>query len=199
MATIDTENTGTELALALQPPGLEQIPGKTILTRLNYYDGKFLRADDLRLEQDYLRRLVELEARASGSGVDYGFDVKLGSGDQLSIGGGLAHTDRGRVLYLPAAITVGLQKLIDATRNAAMIQRQAATAGSSGFAICTPESDDPTPPAPSGAEFYVITIAHAEEACGEEDVFGTLCDDGCATTRDRAYLVEGVVVRAQPF
>src|SRR5262249_16738777 len=38
-----------------------------------------------------------------------------------------------------------------------------------------------------------------ERACGNEEVFGRLCDDGCATSADWAYLVEGVVVRAFPF
>ena len=195
MATIDTETAGTELALAFEPPGFEQIPGSTILTRLNYYDGKFLRADDLRLEQDYFRRLVELDARAGGSGLVYGFDVTAGSGDTLTIGGGLAFDGTGRVLYMPAAFTVELQKLIAATRNS--LEGKQASAGSSSFAICPPDAGDAKPPAPSGAEFYVLTIAHAEDACGEEDVFGKLCDDGCATSTDRAFLVEGVIVRAE--
>ena len=198
MATIDTETGSTELALAYQPQGVEQIPDSTILTRLNYYDGKFLRADDLRLEQDYLRRIAELGARAGGSGLVYGFDITQGSGDQLTIGGGLAFDAAGRVLYLPAPFPVSLQDLIDKTRNASSAP-QAATAGSSTFEICLPEKPGTTPPAPSGAEFYLISIAHAENACGEEEVFGRLCDDGCATSTDRAYLLEGVVVRAVPF
>jgi hypothetical protein len=198
MATIDTASSSTELALAFQPAGYEQIPGSTILTRLNYYDGKFLRADDLRLEQNYLRRLAELDARASGSGLVYGFDVSLGRGDALTIGAGLAFDASGRVLYMPAGFTVGLQQLIDSTRRAAVTAQQA-SAGSSTFAICPPDEGPVQPQGPSGAEFYLITIAHAEETCGEEDVFGTLCDDGCATSTDRAYLVEGVVARATPF
>src|SRR6478672_12442378 len=110
--SIDTRNIGTgtvdtgspaELALAFEPAGYEQIPPKTVLTRLNYYDGKFLRADALRVEQDYLRRLAELGARGGGSGLVYGFDVELGSGEQLTIGGGLGFDAAGRVLYLPNA------------------------------------------------------------------------------------------------
>ena len=199
MAMIDTTTSSTELALSFEPQGVEEVPDSTILTRLNYFDGKFLRADDLRLEQDYMRRVAELGARAGGSGLVYGFDVTAGSGDQLTIGGGLAFDPAGRVLYMPAPFSVSLNQVIAATRNAlAAVHR--ASAGSSTFEICTPEDKgEQPPPAPSGAEFYVITIAHAERACGDEEVFGRLCDDGCATSTDRAYMVEGVIVRAAPF
>src|SRR5262249_18370680 len=95
MATIDTTTSSTGLALSFEPQGVEEVPDSTILTRLNYFDGKFLRADDLRLEQDYVRRVAELGARAGGSGLVYGFDVTAGSGDQLTIGGGLAFDPAG--------------------------------------------------------------------------------------------------------
>ena len=194
---IDT-GTPAELALAFEPAGYEQIPPSTVLTRLNYYDGKFLRADALRLEQDYLRRLAELGARAGGAGLVYGFDVSIDSGEGLTIGGGLGFDAAGRVLYLPASFAVGLQQLLDSTRQA--LPQAFASEGSSGFAVCEPDAGATTPPAgTSGPEFILISIAHAEEACGEEDVFGKLCDDGCATSTDRAYLIEGVVVRAVPF
>jgi hypothetical protein len=189
--------TSGELALAFEPSGYEQIPGSTILTRLNYFDGKFLRADALRVEQGYLRRLAELGARAGGAGLVYGFDVSLDDGELVTIGGGLGFDAAGRVLYLPDAFSVGLQELIDRT-SAAYGQSFAPSEGSSGFSVCEPET--PTAPTtPAGAEFYLITIAHAEDACGEEDVFGKLCDDGCATSTDRAYLVEGVIARATPY
>ena len=201
MASIDTMTTSTELVLAFQQPGSEQIPGSTILTRLNYYDGKFLRADDLRLEQDYLRYLVELAARGDGSGLIYGFDVSTGDGDLLTIGGGLAFDGNGRILYMPAPFTVSLQRLIDLSRGRMEMTPQSA-AGPDGFQVCQPDTgtqDGTSQPAPSGGEFWEITIAHAEDACGDEDVFGTLCDDGCATSTDRAHIVEGVVVRAEQF
>jgi hypothetical protein len=194
--SIDTK-TPAELALAFEPSGYEQIPEKTVLTRLNYYDGKFLRADSLRLEQDYLRRLAELGARAGGAGLVYGFDVTLGTSEQLTIGGGLGFDAAGRVLYLPNAFEVGLQELLDRTRKA--VPQAFASSGSAGFEICEPDSGKTPPAGTSGAEFVLITIAHAENACGEEDVFGKLCDDGCATSTDRAYLLEGVIVRAIPF
>ena len=48
--------------------GLTIIPASTPLTRLNYFDGKFLRAADFQLDQAYVRTLVALTARGAGSG-----------------------------------------------------------------------------------------------------------------------------------
>src|SRR5260370_40876233 len=83
--------------------GLTVIPESTPLTRLNYFDGKFLRADDLRVEQLYLRRLVALSNQAGPLGVAYGYDVSLASGgDTLQISAGLAIAPDGSVLFLSA-------------------------------------------------------------------------------------------------
>ena len=54
MATI---NASQAMVLVSRQNGIVVIPS-TPLTRLNYFDGKFLRAQDLKLEQDYLRQLV---------------------------------------------------------------------------------------------------------------------------------------------
>ena len=164
MASIDTMTTSTELVLAFQQPGSEQIPGSTILTRLNYYDGKFLRADDLRLEQDYQRYLAELGARGCGSGLIYGFDVSTGDGDLLTIGGGLAFDGNGRVLYMPASFTVSLQSLINLSQRRLEMEPQA-TAGSDGFQVCVDggTQNGTPPPAPSGGEFWKISISHISE------------------------------------
>src|SRR5205814_658116 len=116
----ESNGAGQGLALRSEPTGYREIPPRTELTRLNYYDGKFLRADDLRAEQDYHRELVELSTRGGGSGVVYGFDVSAGQGAELEIGGGLAIDPLGRVLYLPQSFSVGLQKLVDATAAAAV-------------------------------------------------------------------------------
>jgi hypothetical protein len=176
--------------------GTAEIPGRTELTRLHYYDGKFLRADDLRAEQDYHRYLVELSNRGGGSGVVYGFDVARGSGDEITIGGGLAFDGEGRTLYMPGSFQVALHDLIAATRGETT--KAAPEAGGAAFERCVDAKDGVgTPTGPGG--FYVITIAHAEDACGEEDVYGKLCEDACATSTDRPWLVEGVLVRAHEF
>src|SRR5206468_1427963 len=90
--------------------GISIIQQGTPLTRLNYFDGKFLRASDLQGEQNYFRELIALSNQAGGAGVVYGLDVTLGSGDQLNVSAGLGIGPGGRVLYLPQNATVGIQK-----------------------------------------------------------------------------------------
>jgi len=58
------------LVLVGAPNGQPLISYGTPLTRLNYFDGKFLRSTDLELEQRYLRSIVELSNQAGGSGVE---------------------------------------------------------------------------------------------------------------------------------
>ena len=48
-------------------------------------------------------------------------------------------------------------------------------------------------------DLYLITIGFAEALCGQEDVFGRLCEEACTTSTDRPYLVEGVILRAVPL
>ena len=90
MSTHVETQTNDELTLQSATVGYPHVPASTLLTRLNYFDGKFLRAEDLRTEQEYHRRHVELSNRGGGAGVVEGFDVTKGGGDQLAIGAGLA-------------------------------------------------------------------------------------------------------------
>ena len=96
-----TTKTSESLVLVSKQSGIVIIPAATPLTRLNYFDGKFLRASDLKAEQDYLRQLVRQSNQAGGSGVAHGFDLTLGGGDTLNIAPGLAIDPDGRVLLLP--------------------------------------------------------------------------------------------------
>src|SRR5581483_2198888 len=102
-------------------------PG-TPLTRLNYYDGKFLRADDLDVEQNYFRELPWFSNVAGGSGVVYGYDVRQSAGDTSTISPGLAIDPTGDVLLLPQAATIGVQELIDEAERlrVLLLARQAA-------------------------------------------------------------------------
>ena len=101
--SINTSNiTKGPLVLVTQQNGVTVIPQPTPLTRLNYFDGKFLRASDLSAEQLYLRRLVDLSNQAGGPGVAYGYNLSLTAcGDTLNLGPGLAIDPQGRVLLLP--------------------------------------------------------------------------------------------------
>jgi hypothetical protein len=44
---------------------------------------------------------------------------------------------------------------------------------------------------------YVLTVAGTEALCGEEERFGQLCEDACATETDRSTVVEGVRLRVR--
>ena len=59
------------------------------LVRLRYFDGKFLRAADLELEQRYTQTLIQLSNQAGGPGIVHGFSTVLGDGDTLLVGEGL--------------------------------------------------------------------------------------------------------------
>lgn len=180
--------------------GVTLIPQPTALTRLNYFDGKFLRADDLRVEQDYLRNLVWLSNRAGGSGVVSGLDVSDGGGGRLELSAGLAIDPRGRVLSMPYDTTVELAKLIEASRQAAAA-KAAGAGGTPGFAACAPDTVTTTPPTGGAVteDLYLIVAYHAEAMCGEQDVYGKLCEDACVTSTARPYRLEGIVLRAVPL
>ncbi len=192
-------NNTAPLVLVGSHNGVTVIPTPTPLTRLNYFDGKFLRADDLNTEQTYLRRLVELSNQAGGPGVAYGFNVSLGAGDTLDLGPGLAIDPAGRVLLLPTETSLNVQALIDQSRQLQQLAAKALATGTDGFAECEVVSGDAPTAVPKGSDLYLITIAHAEALCGAEDVFGKLCEEACTTSTDRPYRLEGLVVRALPL
>lgn len=201
MAVLQTGSTN-DLVLQQQVSGLTVIPQPTVLTRLNYFDGKFLRAVDLQREQEYLRILVETSNLGGGAGIVHGFDTTLGAGDAINLGAGLAIDGAGRVLMLPAGTSFLVQDLINASRRVPPVllsAQYAASAGSADFADCTPDVVTRPDTVATGQDFYLLTIGHAEALCGEEDVYGRLCEAACATTTDRPYRVEGVVLRAVPF
>jgi hypothetical protein len=192
--------SGGPLVLAGTQGGVTLIPQPTALTRLNYFDGKFLRADDLRVEQDYLRNLVWLSNRAGGSGVVSGLDVSDGGAGKLELSAGLAIDPRGRVLSMPYDTTVEVAKLIEASRQAAAA-KAAGAGGTPGFAACAPDTVTTTPPAGGAVteDLYLVVAYHAEAMCGEQDVYGKLCEDACVTSTARPYRLEGIVLRAVPL
>lgn len=197
--TITKLSTSIPLVLLGQQTGVTIIPAQTPLTRLNYFDGKFLRAQDLQAEQDYLRQLVQLSNRANGFGIVNGFDVQVSGGDQLNLSAGLAIDPHGRVLLLSQEQTVSIQELLDKSRNLTKLLQSSTLKAIGGFADCTSVSEAPTSNAAAGRDWYLLVLAHAEALCGEEDVYGKLCDEACVTSTDRPNRVEGVVLRALPL
>jgi hypothetical protein len=197
MATIKSSEA---LVLVSKQNGIVVIPTPTPLTRLNYFDGKFLRASDLKAEQDYLRQLVRQSNQAGGAGVAHGFDLTLGGGDRLLIGAGLAIDTDGRVLLLPQETAVSVQELIDKSQDLERLFGKSNVVHADGFELCETKSSSETPVnTAQPSNLYLIVISSAEALCGEEDVFGKLCEEACATSTDRPFVVEGLVVRALPL
>ncbi|AUB82198.1 hypothetical protein [Candidatus Thiodictyon syntrophicum] len=190
-------NSTSPLVLITGADGINLIPAATPLTRLNYFDGKFLRAQDLESEQRYLRQLTALGNQAGGAGVVHGLELRLIGGDQLQVLPGLAIDPAGRVLLLPQDYALSVSALIEASRGLAATGA-ATAAGSAAFNPCAKTAVGTATVVPERS-WYLITIGFAEALCGEEDVYGALCEQACVTTTDRPYKVEGVVLRARPL
>ncbi|WP_319549546.1 hypothetical protein [Desulfogranum marinum] len=169
------------------------------LKRLHYFDGKFLRAVDLNLEQQALLHQVRLSNQASGSGVVHGFSCALAGGDRLDVGPGLAIDPDGRVLHMPQEIRVGIAELIEKSRKSLSVAEGAATAALSVFGECELAAEEAPETILERVRIYLITVGHAEAYCGEEDVYGKLCEEACITSTERPYIIEGVVIRAMPL
>lgn len=196
MATKEAET----LVLVSKQNGIVVIPSATPLTRLNYFDGKFLRASDLNAEQNYLRHLVRLSNQAGGSGVVHGFDLTLGgSGDTLELGPGLGINPDGRVLLLPQGLSLNIQELIDKSQELEKYFKNANAYATEDFVECAPTGAAPPITTTHSNDLYLITICPAEALCGEEDVYGKLCEEACATSTDRPFAIEGLIVRAIPL
>ena len=182
--------------------GYTVIPKESPLKRLNYFDGKFLRAPDLKLEQLALLNQVRLSNRAGGAGVVYGYDCTLGSGDVLNVGSGFALDPVGRALYLTQEISVGIAELIEKSHayDTLILKAKASISGlSAAFADCEIRAETPPDKVIDPNDLYLITIGHSEAYCGEEDVYGKLCEEACITSTERPYIIEGVVLRAVPL
>ncbi|MDQ3918627.1 MAG: hypothetical protein M3348_09130, partial [Acidobacteriota bacterium] len=194
-----TKNSDALVLLGKQN-GWALIQTDSPLTRLNYFDGKFLRAADLKAEQDYLRNLVQMSNAADGPGVAYGFNLSLASGDTLNVAPGLAVDPQGRVLLLTTNVPVNITQLIEQSRGADPASKDGGKTGGGGqFGDCEEpkSSGEVNPLLPS--DLYLITVAQAEGFCGTEDVYGKLCEDACSQSTDRPYVIEGVVLRATPW
>jgi len=235
------------LVLVDDTNGITVIPQLSELRRLNWFDGKLLRADDLRVEQDHMRGLVRRANRAGGRGVVEGFTVTLGTGGPLHVGPGMAIDPSGRSLLLPVDVTLDIGDLIaktagttaspKATGKRSVIAGVPPKLGTTMTAITgsiahvastldatkTIATGAPTKnvPAPAtgttpeagfvdcvqpqgagqaqigGGQWYVISVGWAEGLCGNEEIFGGLCEAACTTSTDRPWRMDGLVFRAR--
>lgn len=182
---------------------MTEIPTDTPLTRLNYFNGKFMRAEHLRGEQFYLRSLVHLSSLSGGHGVVYGFDTTL-TADRahIVIGPGLAISGQGRVLYFPATTTISISDLIERSQNAPVspsTSGEVFTTDIGDFEACTVDAVTSPDGQPSSGPLYVLNIGPVDAYCGNEDVFGRLCEDACVTSSERPFIIEGLLVKADPL
>ena len=110
---VPSKTSGATTVAGTGGSGITIVPQPTPLTRLHYFDGKYLRAEHLTREQDYLRTLVHLANLAGGAGVVHGYDTVLLTGTAVQLGPGLAMDPQGRPLLLPAAVRVDLAELLE--------------------------------------------------------------------------------------
>jgi hypothetical protein len=180
--------------------GIVFVPASAPLIGLNYYDGRFLRADDLNLERQGQRAYVEYSNQAGGQGLVYGFDVTW-QGTQLSLSAGLAVDPKGRLLYLPDAVNADIADLVKASQPAGGASAQAAATSSAGFGPCAQATvtAGASTPVVGGTELYLVCVSHAQGLCGQGEVFGRVCDDVCVTATDRPYVVDGVALSLLPL
>lgn len=180
--------------------GIAFIPASTPLIGLNYYDGRFLRADDLNLERRAQRTYVEYSNRAAGPGVVHGFDLSLAEGGgKLKLTGGLAVDPQGRVLFLPGSVEAKVTDLVAAASKKTTPALTKASGPGAGFAPCEVATATDTVPTVAGSQLWLVCLAQAEGLCGNAEVFGRLCADACVTATDRPYVLDGVVLLLTPL
>lgn len=185
--------------------GYSVVASNTPLKRLHYFDGKFLRAPDMQLEQQAMLKQIRLSNMAAGPGVIYGCDCAQGNGDSLLIGAGLAYDANGRALYLLNDIRVDVTELLRASRRAVpqkkLPQDIFRESGKERFEECEvfAKGAEDISKVTQGEEFYVVTLSHVEAYCGQEDVYGKLCEEACVDSQQRPYIIEGVVIRLEPL
>lgn len=184
--------------------GYTVIDSASATTRLNYFDGKFLRAPDLQLEQNALLNQVRIANQAGGGGVVHGFNCSLAGGDNLLIGAGLAFDWQGRALMLGQDLEVAISDLInDASlvSAASLSKNVRETARDRGaFKDCEIRGKSPTPDnILANDELYLVVISHIEAYCGEEDVYGKLCSEACISDTQRTHIVEGINISLVPL
>src|SRR6185436_1696699 len=106
----------------------------------------------------------------------------------------------GNVLLLQSTATQSITALIEASKRAATSASDVSgRAGAGTFTDCITAAVPPPTAIVPISDIYVITICAAEALCGQQDVFGKLCEEACITSTDRPYRLDGVVLRAIPL
>ncbi|SEP63656.1 hypothetical protein SAMN04488038_10136 [Solimonas aquatica] len=178
--------------------GLASIESDASLTRLHYFDGKYLRADALTLEQDYHRQLVRLSNLAGGWGVVHGLGLGL-SGDTLKLSSGLAITPAGSTVLLQHELSASLGELIKRAQPSPPNPDSVAGNQAFGDCECKKKKDEGSGVASVVSDWYEITVGPVQALCGQEEVYGKLCEDACVTDSQQPYFKEGLMLRLRPI
>ena len=145
----------------------------------NFFNGRVLSAEDLKVEQD-ANRIHHLRlGRAAGEGVVYGLEVSAEIGSSsLSITQGLSLNRRGESLCLPEDVSVDF------------IPASGTYAQGETFFECNTETET----IPTGKGVYILVISHAsglKETAPMSGLFARGTIPGCGSK----YAVEGVQFR----
>jgi hypothetical protein len=183
----------TDCAATSVTDGIAYIESASPLTRLHYFDGKFLKADALSQEQEYHRTRVRLSNQAGGWGVVNGLGIAL-SGAELLVDGGLAITPAGNFVMNVAGVKVDLNELLK-------VAEPGPVDGNDDFQPCVQGTPKNTPngTTASGLQFYEITVGPIDTLCGNEPVYGKLCESACVSDSRHPYWREGMVLRLRPI
>ena len=190
-------------------PGYAVIPSPTPLTFLNYYDGKFLRASDLRQEQLGMQSMIELSNQAAGTpGVSLRLrrharqrrhaDARARPRDRSAGARAVPSAERRRRGQRPARLDAG-HRAVRAARPRRPPARRAARPSAGDFQPCDLAASAPSATPVSGTDLYLVTLSAAEGLCGTDEVFGRLCDAACVTASDRPWRIEGVLLGLVPL
>lgn len=175
--------------------GLAFIEQASPLTRLHYFDGKFLKADALAQEQAYHRTQVQLSNLAGGWGVVHGLGLSL-QGDQLTVGGGLAITPAGHFVLTVGEVKATVTELLKLAAPSPAVN--APLPGHAEFGDCQGKPAGGVTET-VGLGLYEITVGPVEGLCGNEAVYGALCESACVSDSRHPYWREGLVLRLRPI
>ncbi len=183
--------------------GIASIFAETPLARLNYFDGRYLRARDMDREQHYHEALSHIVGGAGGAGVVYGLGIAIPDavGAPISVAPGLGITREGRVVLLSGAVTADVGDLIEATAGARQPAGSTTKLGHdhSAFVPCVVAEQPVVEPVSVDEPIYVISAGPVEALCGREDVYARLCEAACVTDSAANLRVTGVILRARPI
>ena len=200
MSALEPALSNVSLSLLAGADGWSVVDPSTVLTRLWYFDGKLLRAEGFRREQEYVRSLVAVSNQAIGHGVVHGLTAERGEGDTIRVDPGLALAPSGRPLLLTTQQDLPIAELVARASRSGVGADSGAFRPDAGFSPCPPDAgpDEPSSAA-APSTMWVLYAALAEALCGEEERFGKLCEDACDAEADRSYVVEGVRFFVEPL